>query len=295
MNILFSVNPLGLEGFGATLSSLIQHCATPNLLEFHIFCSGLSTKDKRNITLLLNFLSYQKEVRFIDFDARNEFGHLKSLHGDWTTYGRLLAGKYITSDTALYLDTDLIVSLDVMSLENFEFNGHLLAAVHGSTVTHSLEKKFLIDSLNIHPETSYFNAGVLLLNLKLWRESNMDTTWSAFAKKYAHELLAVDQTLLNALCQGKFVHLPLSFNTPWYAVEPKPENADSSIVHFVGSPKPWDMFGSLIHQGHTFWKFFNPYMWNSSYGALSAKRVLRFWKIRKSLGKHFLQRFQHAP
>lgn len=294
MDIVFSINQLGLEGLGPTLTSLIRHCSSSKQLKLWFFCSELHTSDKENIRELLRGQQFEGTIEYIDFDARKLFGTLKSLHGDWTTYGRLLVAKYVKSDCALYLDADLIISMDVLDLKDFEFEGNLLAAVFGSKVNWVLERSFFVTKLKWSPETDYFNAGVILFNLKIWREFNIEEKWKSLAEEHPNELLAVDQTILNTLCGGKFVHLPLSFNTPWYPGHEKPKYTQNAIIHFVGSPKPWDFTGQILHEGFKTWNIYNTCLWQQKYNKININKIIRTWKIRNSILKCVKQKIANT-
>ena len=288
MDIVFNINPLGLEGLGATLKSLIRNCSDSKQLRLLFLCSEFGRRDKFNIDLLLNHEKYQGTVAYIDFDAKEIFGHLLSLHGNWTTYGRLLISKYVQSDTALYLDSDLVILLDVLSLDEFDFDGAILAAVYGSSIEWVIDKNFFVNQLKWNSDQKYFNAGVLLFNLKKWRESDIDAKWKTLAEKYPEYLVSHDQTLLNAICEGNFAELSSIFNNPWYPGSEEPEdvdNADKSIIHFVGSPKPWDLFAGSIHKGNKIWSTFNTKAWKKEYGKITIDKLKRTWKIRRSIVK----------
>ncbi|WP_022824133.1 glycosyltransferase family 8 protein [Hymenobacter norwichensis] len=283
LNIVFNINSLGLEGLGATLTSLIRNCSNPHELKIWFLCSDLTDKDQNNIIKLLSQENFYGYTEFIFFNARKEFGHLKSLHGDWTAYGRLLIADYVDSDTALYLDADLIIMIDVLTLKKFELQDNILAAVYGSNISQSLESTFFINELNYSPQQKYFNSGVLLFNLKKWRENNINYDWKAFASKYPDRMLTADQTILNAICKGEFAHLPAYFNNPWYARQEEPINSNDSILHFVGSPKPWDIFGNIIHAGHKVWLSYTSQEWKKNYHRMSFNKLYRSWKIKNSL------------
>lgn len=285
MNIVFNINPLGMEGLGATLSSLIKNCSNSEKLKLWFLCSDLKTKDKNNIRTLLQQESFQGTIELVDFDAKEEFGHLRSLHGDWTTYGRLLIPKTIKSGKALYLDSDLVINLDVLELENFQTD-KILSAVSGSTVNNALESSFFIQRLGWHPETAYFNAGVLLFNIDVWNANNTEDKVKDTADKYSHNLINRDQTLLNTVCEGEFTRLPKKFNSIWYPGKTKPKNVDEAILHFVGSPKPWDLFGQTIHLGYETWKVHNTTFWRKQYGSLTMGKLRRTWKIHRSTLRH---------
>lgn len=83
------------------------------------------------------------------------------MHGDWTGYGRL------------YLDSDLIIIGDVLSISDIHFDGTILAAVYGCPVAYALEKDFFIKKLKWASTTPYFN-GVVLFNLDEWRRQDVE-------------------------------------------------------------------------------------------------------------------------
>lgn len=292
MDIAFNINPLGMEGLGATLTSLVRNCSNSKKLNLWFLCSDLKKKDKSNICKLLKDGTFQGNSEFIDFNSKAIFGHFRSLHGDWTPYGRLLIPDIIKSNKALYLDSDLIVEADVLELENFTTD-NILSAVRESAVIYALENSFFIQKLNWHPDTAYFNSGVLLFNIAAWKASNVEQKIKEISDKYPQEFLSADQTLLNAICKGAFTYLPQKYNLPWYPSAPKPDNTEDAIIHFVGSPKPWDLFGQTVHAGYETWKAYNTQFWKKKYGHITVGKLKRTWNIRGSIFrniKHKLNR-----
>jgi len=290
MDIAFNINPNGMEGLGATLSSLIRHCSNNAKLNLWFLCSDLEMKDKDNINQLLTQESFKGSKQFIDFDAKEHFGHLRSLHGDWTAYGRLLIPKLISSDRVLYLDTDLIVLADVLALQEIDFSEKVLAAVYGAPVEVTLDKDFFISRLKWSSKIGYFNSGVLLFNLIKWREGNYDALIKDLMDKYPDALISHDQTLLNAVAKGEFMHLSPNYNLTWYAGSKRPDNSEAAILHFVGSPKPWDFLGKWLHKGYAVWVQYHAPFWNAQYGRLTTHKLYRSWKIRRSILKHLKNR-----
>ncbi|MCA9776191.1 MAG: hypothetical protein KC800_05720, partial [Candidatus Eremiobacteraeota bacterium] len=68
--------------------------------------------------------------------------------------------QVIEEERILFLDCDLLVLDDLQELWNFDLRGHALAAVQDNAQPY-------------HPDgSSYFNCGVLLLDLKRWREQD---------------------------------------------------------------------------------------------------------------------------
>jgi lipopolysaccharide biosynthesis glycosyltransferase len=293
MNIVFCINRLGLIGLGVTVSSLIRNSSDSAKLKIWFLCANLNLKDKAQISRLLVEENFKGEYHLIDFDPIKHFGSYCSLHGDWTTYGRLLIPELVKADEVLYLDADLVIEVDVLELSRFSFEGHAIAAVGGGKFRYTLGSNFYINKLGISPDVEYFNAGILFLNLKEWRNKNIKEDCMKIADRYPMDLPSHDQSLLNIFFSGYFKKLPSNYNCEWLAYNRRPDTAAKMVLHFVGSPKPWDPFGFIIHKGYKTWKgYLNP-TWSSAYGSISGDDLGRVWKIRKSYMRSFVRQFKN--
>lgn len=284
MNVAFCVNRLGMVGLGVTISSLIRNCSSPEKLTFFFICAYVLDKHKKEIQRLLKEEKFEGKDRFIDFDPVSIFGSYGSLHGDWTTYGRLLLCDFIDDDTVLYLDSDLVIEVDILGLCNFNFNGKALAAVLGGTLKTELENDFFINKVGLNPDVESFNAGVLYFNLKEWRLNRIKEQCFALANLFPNDLVSHDQTLLNAVFAGNFSKLPEGFNCAWLPNYEKPivVGAGGVIYHYIGSPKPWDLFGSTIHNGFKVWKNYSTRNWERNHSSYSLQNLQRTWNLRRS-------------
>lgn len=294
MNIAFCNNKLGLPGLYVALTSMIQNCSDPSRLVLWFLCAGHSKKDKGKIEKHLQQIDFKGKFRFIDFEPYETFSSFSPLHGDWTAYGRLLLVDYIHENQVLYLDSDLVVEEDVLKLERFDFQGHFLAAVGGGRFRFTYGHKFYVERVGLDPDLKYFNSGVLLLNLREWRSKNIKEACLSVAKQYAIGLPSHDQSILNILCAGNFAKLPKSFNCEWSPVSQKPEISTKMILHFVGSPKPWDPFAFLIHNGYNTWQKYDRKNWISRFGGVaSTAGLVRVWNIRRSYIRSFRDKLVH--
>ncbi|WP_018479270.1 glycosyltransferase family 8 protein [Pontibacter roseus] len=292
MNIAFCINCLGMLGLGGTLSSPIRNCSNQSQLKMWFLCADMGDGEKSQIALLLRAEGYTGEHTFIDFNQKHHFGSFPSLHGDWTAYGRLLLGDLVPEDQILYLDSDLLVEVDVLEIANFDFTGHVLAAVGGGTFEYSLGQDFYINTIGIPPTAAYFNSGVLLLNLAVWRQQGTRDLCFDLAKQYLTVLPSHDESLLNMVCAGNFAKLPASFNCQWEAAHPKPRVAEKMILHFIGSPKPWDPFGSYLHNGYRLWHQYAERNWSGLFDKLTRAQLIRMWHIRRSYARCVLQKMK---
>lgn len=294
MNIVFNVNPLGMEGLGVTVTSLVRNCSDTAQLTLNFLCSNLSDSDKSNVRRLLDEDAYKGQVRFIDFDAQKEFGNLRSLHGDWTAYGRLLIPDLISADRVLYLDADLLINLDVLDLEKtVRLDGHVMAAVTDGTAKWMIDGKFLKRAVGMSDDTPYFNSGIIYFNLEACRAKGAASEWRDFAAEHRDHLISHDQTVLNAYVNGDFLHLDLKYNVPWVAGgHVEDVRANHAILHFLGAPKPWDLGGSVLHSGYRRWFSHSTKFWLRAYGKVTLGKLERTWRIRRSIAKVVMRRFK---
>ncbi|MCQ2954478.1 glycosyltransferase family 8 protein [Helicobacter pylori] len=93
---------------------------------------------------------------------------------------------------------------------------------------------------------NYFNAGFLALNLKLWREENLENQLIAFFIVKNEKLLFTDQDALCFVCRGRILELPYSYNAhPSFLDTPSfPSIKEARMLHFWGD-KPWKLLSVI--------------------------------------------------
>ncbi|RVZ09957.1 glycosyltransferase family 8 protein [Helicobacter pylori] len=93
---------------------------------------------------------------------------------------------------------------------------------------------------------NYFNAGFLALNLKLWREENLENQLIGFFLLKNEKLLFSDQDALCFVCRGRILELPYSYNAhPSFLDTPSfPSIKEACMLHFWGD-KPWKLLSVI--------------------------------------------------
>ncbi|QQW74486.1 glycosyltransferase family 8 protein [Helicobacter pylori] len=93
---------------------------------------------------------------------------------------------------------------------------------------------------------NYFNAGFLALNLKLWREENLENQLVGFFLLKNEKLLFNDQDALCFVCRGRILELPYSYNAhPSFLDTPSfPSIKEARMLHFWGD-KPWKLLSVI--------------------------------------------------
>lgn len=107
------------------------------------------------------------------------------------SFGRFLIPDLISADKVLYLDSDLIVTDNLQSIFQMNFDDKMLFAVHD------------------YQNPDQFNSSVMLINNKRWREEKMSSKLIEMSKKQG---LANDQAIINEVFKDKIGKLNLSYN-----------------------------------------------------------------------------------
>lgn len=166
------------------------------------------------------------------------------------SYARLLLPSVISPSRVTYLDCDLIVLADVSQLSDTELDGSPVGAVVDSTIARSNDARLFL-RLGLNGNDPYFNAGVMQMDLTMWREGSLFAECMEFAERYSNSLLSADQTILNFVLHSRFRALPETFNVPLYSSARRrlgEEFVQGQIYHLVGRPKPWDFLGEYLNQ-----------------------------------------------
>lgn len=169
-------------------------------------------------------------------------------HINYMTFARYLVPQFVEEGKVLYLDSDVIVTRNLNDLFKIELGNHLVAA---AKVVFGLE--------------DYFNAGVLLINNKLWKEENVQKQCIEITNREHETLPEADQTVLNRVCEGRYIVLDDTYNfqigydrlaeqRKQYFILEKSINPLPAIIHYLSESKPWNLF-SFCRLRDVWWKY----------------------------------------
>lgn len=195
-------------------------------------------------------------------------------HFSKETYYRLVLPELLPNyDKVLYLDSDMIAMDDVAKIYDENVDGYLLAACHDADTAglyngYEKDKKRYTDKvLKLKEPYQYFQAGVLLLNLKEFRKRYTTKQILDFAVSENWQLL--DQDILNKLCEGAVKYIDMSWNVMvdfagvrisqiialaprWLNEMYQEARKNPKIIHYAGPQKPW--FEPEMDMGMQFWE-----------------------------------------
>jgi lipopolysaccharide biosynthesis glycosyltransferase len=232
---------------------------TKSHIDFYILDGGISTENKAKIETLKDCFSHFS-LEFIAINVYTLFRDFRiSDMITLSTYSRMLIPQLKPElDKAIYLDADIIAMDDIIGLWTEDLDNNPIGAVWATSNNSDAEHN---DRLNLSKEHKYFNAGVLLINCKKWRQEHITENLFALEFKMRDKLLVVDQDLLNIYFDGKVKILPSKYNTTTRIVlfdRILKNDTDKIVVrHFESTEKPHNSHYYGIYRMPHFEEFWN--------------------------------------
>ena len=202
-------------------ANFMQHCAVTLVSLFennksadicvHIVAPSLSEENQQILRNLV--ASYGNDIRFyfppedlLSCFAIKKFGKRISM----ATYYRCMFSAILPDDVekVLYLDCDIVVFGDISEFWNTDLSGCCAACIED--IGKDEDERY--ERLHYDRSYSYFNAGVLLINLDYWREHKVDKQCVEYFQTYPERILFNDQDLLNVVLHKDKVFVPLKWN-----------------------------------------------------------------------------------
>lgn len=169
-----------------------------------------------------------------------------------STYFRFVIASFFPQyDKALYIDADTCIVQDVAKLYDTQIGSNYVAAVPEAVMSNMKDTGDYAEKVLGINRFRYFNAGMLVINSKAWREHDVLGQF-LFLIGYYNFVVAQDQDYLNVICKNKVHYLPRKWNVEtiksW-----KIERKNVGIVHYAFSAKPWQDINCFY--GDIFWKY----------------------------------------
>ncbi len=199
------------------LISIRENASKDYNYDIIVISSNIRQTNKKIITQL--FSDYKNfSLRFVDADQYLSGRHFyTAMHITPITYLRLAMLDILEYyDKALYLDCDVIVCGDISELFHTNVEDSYLAAAVDTVmagwcnVKDNPQLAYNRDMLGLKSEFTYFNAGIILVNLKEFRKNY--TTKKLMDIAASKNWKWFDQDVLNMVCQGKVTILDNEWN-----------------------------------------------------------------------------------
>ncbi len=252
--IVFAVDDNYAPFLSVTLNSIFCNCSKDFYYKIYVLTDGLSEENKKNLSI------YNTEISSVEYlnvkknlEEIKDLLYLRDYFSNATYYRFFIPSLLPQYDKVLYLDSDLIVLDDISKLFFTDLENNYAGAVMEEVMSlvdvfgNYVEKGLGINRAN------YFNAGVMLLNLKALREISLLEKFSSLISKFIFKVTQ-DQDYLNVILKDKVKFLDLG----WNKCPMKNDDFDCKnlkIIHFKLHLKPW--LYDQVNFGEYFWEYAN--------------------------------------
>lgn len=242
MNIAFCCDQNYLFMASIMLTSFLEN----NKKEFHKLYFLFDEIEENNIKELETYISKNYKAKLIPIQINSKKFQNLVLCKYFTKaiYYRFILQEVIYEEKCLYLDCDIIINQMIDELYYSNISDCFAMVALDSDINRG---EILSASLNLKTKIeTYFNSGVMLLNLKKIRENKDVLNYIEVLKQIEHLAIYPDQDVLNILYNGKVKYCNKEkYNKMVYSSQylTKEELLNltntTAILHYTGSIKPW--------------------------------------------------------
>jgi len=269
-NIVVASDIQYLEHLAVTLCSLFENNRN---IAFDVYVLNTNVDVASWNKLLELAKRYGQNLIDLKISDHDLEGLVTTYHLTLATYYRLFIPEKVNLEKALYLDADIVVNGSIEDLYNTDVSESYLAGV----VCPGFDRH---EQLEMAKDAQYFNAGVMVINLKRWRQDRVKERVIEIAKRKPEAMVFSDQCGINAIVNGKWKQVHPKYNLQGAFVEQDiaslaelfaPNDLIDAInhpviIHYTGSAKPWQ-----FHRKHPYRRLYWKYLRKTPYNHLLPK------------------------
>lgn len=255
MNILYTTNDKFVAKVAASICSVFENNKQEKDICIYIIGQGISKENIHRFDKLQS--KYNRRIEILEMKEVSDYLDFSFDTNGWNpiVLARLLLDKFLPEEVekVLYIDGDTINLASLAELWQFDLQEKVLGGCIEATV--SKKQKIYLGMEKI----PYINAGVLLIDLKKWREEETGKRILQFYQANNGNLFANDQDAINGSLKGKIYYLPPKYNfyniywfynyktlkklmgkADYYTKEVYNESVNNpAIIHYLGEERPW--------------------------------------------------------
>lgn len=225
LHLCYSINNVFVREAGISMIGFFENNPDYEPEEVFFLNYGINQRNKE----LLNCIAsrYGRRITYLNAkpvtdQVKRDFPKLKGWRGSMSPNAKPFVDKIFPDyvERLLFIDADTVVAGSVAELMHLDMEGKALAVVPENRTCYELRKGRLKLA---NDNKIYFNSGVLLFNLPVWRSENC-YQMIADTLKLDINLDFPDQNLLNNAIPERLIKLlPLKYNYVTHHIQPHQE------------------------------------------------------------------------
>ena len=237
-----------------TIYSILKNSNKKRIIKFFFITSEDNFFFKNKINKFLKKFS-NFSLEYIIFDHKKyPIPNIKKRHITSATYFRFFIGEIIKEEKIIFIDSDVLVLKKLDKIYDIDLKNKIIGSVEEKINSNDPRIKSICKR-----NPRYFNAGLMLINLNLWRERKI--------QKKLLKSIYLDKNLIKWPSQDP---LNIVLNNEWYAMSKFFNYTNEkmnkylldqvTIFHFVGPIKPW-----LNYRNIQIYKIYRKYLYSISF------------------------------
>ena len=250
--ICFATDDNYVPFLSVAIASLLDNSSAENYYRIFVLITQLKAENINKIKKLekpnssIEFISLAKEL-----DKIQGMFHLRDYYSKETYYRIFIPNLFPQYKKVLYLDCDITVLGDVSELYNTHIHGFYVGAAQEEVMqTYDVFGNYVEKADGINRK-NYFNAGILLINCRRWRNKFIAEKFVDLLNRYKFRVVQ-DEDYLNVLCKGHVRSISLGWNKTSYKNEAF-DDKDLRLIHWKINWRPWK-YKNVLYEEY-FWKY----------------------------------------
>lgn len=254
VNVVFASDNNFAPYLGVAMYSLLKNNQNIEDLNIFILDTNISKNNKNKLNVILEDYSNASLI-FVKVPNLEKLLniHINIKNFSIDTYSRLFISSLLPKniEKIIYLDCDALILKSLKEIWETDLGDNYCAGVL------DLATPFFRESIGLLPNDNYINAGFLLINLKKWRNDNIEQDFINYLKINNGNILNNDQGIINFIFKNKILivnpvynfasmffewdydKIMKFYNTKKFYSKKVISNAKENIVFLHFSIKPW--------------------------------------------------------
>lgn len=206
LNVLYATDSNYAPHAAASIYSLLNNNKDFENITIYIIDDNISKECKDKFEDLISGFTNANLI-FCPFENLKPKLRIKETWYAMVGYARLMLSEITDAEKILYIDCDTIINGSLRELWETDMEGYCIGGVQDNPALYALE------AIGMDDNDRYINGGVLLINLKKWRDDNIEEKIIQMIKDHNGFVLHHDQGIVNGVCKNSIKILHPKFNT----------------------------------------------------------------------------------